>query len=60
MQELGQDALQEERQNLMRALTHIEAEEAAGLLEGSRNEVKGLLILRIAQLDDLLGTDLDH
>ena len=56
MQELGKADLQEERKNLMQALTEIEAEEAAGLLEGSRHEIKGLLILRIAQIDDLLGT----
>jgi hypothetical protein len=56
VQEPQQAALQEERQNLLGALSDIEAEEAAGLLEGSRYEVKSLLILRIAQIDEMLGT----
>jgi hypothetical protein len=39
----------------MRALIHIEAEEAAGLIKGNRDAIKEMLILRIAEIDRLLG-----
>jgi hypothetical protein len=40
---------------LVRALDDIEAEEAAGLIEGDREAFKEHLILRIAEIDLALG-----
>jgi ribosomal protein L29 len=52
-------SLRKERQNLKRALADTEAEEAAGQIEGDREKIKELLILRIAQIDRLIGDRAD-
>ena len=52
---LDAETLRKERQNLKRALHDTEAEEAAGQIEGNREQIKELLILRIAEIDRLLG-----
>ena len=53
------ESLRKERQNLKRALNDTEAEEATGQIEGNREEIKELLILRIAEIDRLLGDSAD-
>ena len=52
---LRDDSLRRERRHLVRALKQIAFEEATGLLEGDRDEIKELLMLRIAEIDRLLG-----
>lgn len=54
-----QEHLRKERQNLKRALGDIEAVEAAGAIKGNRAKIKELLMLRIAEIDRLLGDGLD-
>jgi hypothetical protein len=49
------ESLREERQNLKRALDDIEAGEAAGDIKGNREKIKELLMLRIVEIDRLLG-----
>ena len=53
------EALRKERQHLERALDDTEVEEAAGQIEGDREKIKELLILRIAEIDRLLGHKAD-
>ena len=55
MKEVDQDHLRKDREHLQRALNDIAAEEAAGLIKGDREAIKELLILRIAEIDRLLG-----
>ena len=55
MTELQDDQLRNERKHLLRALKHIAFEEATGMLEGNRHGIKELLILRIAEIDQLLS-----
>ena len=53
------ETLRKERQDLKRALQDTEAEEASGQIEGDREKIKKLLILRIAEIDRLLGNRAD-
>ena len=52
---LGEVHLRRARQQLARALLGIEAAEAAGLHKGDRDRTKELLILRIAEINRLVG-----
>ena len=55
MDNIIEERLRKERQHLAQALRDIEAEEAAGPVKGDREAIKELLIIRIANLDRLLG-----
>jgi hypothetical protein len=48
--------LQRDRYHLARALTDIESGRIAGLAECDRNQVRELVILRIADIDRLLAS----
>ena len=59
MKELVEDHLRKERQYLVRALKDVEAQEAAGQIKGDRDAIKQLLVLRLAEIDRLLGDRAD-
>ena len=55
MRELSEGRRLRDRVRLMRALKDVQSGKARGLLQGEEGAIKELLILRIAEIDRILG-----
>lgn len=55
MRELSEGRRHRDRERLLRALKDVQSGKAPGLFQSEEGAIKDLLILRIAEIDRLLG-----